>query len=175
MLASHDAVLQIHRGRVPRRAAGQGITSLPEITARHAREYLAALVASGQDDSTVHDHARKIKTLLLFWHAEGYLPAPVVFAMPRLHKKRLPVLAADQLRQLLASGLSPRDLALIMFIADSGLRRAEVCGLNWDDIDFGSDLVRVRRGNGGKARTAVIGAGTRRALRVGGDVLHLQT
>ncbi len=142
----------------------RGVTSPAQITARQVWEYLAALVGNGKADTTVHDHARAIKTLLRFWHAEGYLPAPVVFAMPRLQKKRLPVLTAEQLRQILSSGLSARDLALIMFIADSGLRRAEVCALNWEEIDFSSGLVRVRRGKGGKARAAVIGAGTRRAL-----------
>jgi integrase len=74
------------------------------------------------------------------------------------------VLTADQLQQVLSSRLPPRGLVLIMFIADSGLRRAEACALNWEDNDFASGLVRVPRGKGGKARAAVIGAGTRRAL-----------
>jgi site-specific recombinase XerD len=140
------------------------VTSPQEITARHVRKYLAQLVGTGKSDTTVHDHARTIKTLLRFWHAEGYLAAPIIFAMPRLLKKRLPVLTADQLKQVLSSGLSSRDSALIMFIADSGLRRAEVCALNWEDIDIASGLLCVRRGKGGKTLAAVIGAGTRRAL-----------
>jgi integrase/recombinase XerD len=49
-------------------------------------------------------------------------------------------------------------------MADSGLRRAETIALNWGDVDMGSGLVRVVRGKGGKARSAVIGASTRRAL-----------
>ena len=49
-------------------------------------------------------------------------------------------------------------------MADSGLRRAEVIALNWGDVDMQSGLVRVVRGKGGKARSAVIGANTRRAL-----------
>jgi integrase len=49
-------------------------------------------------------------------------------------------------------------------MTDSGLRRAEVCALNWGDVDFATGLVAVRRGKGGKARSAVVGAATRRAL-----------
>jgi len=143
---------------------GRGITGPHEVTARHVREHLAELVGLGRSDTTVHDHARAIKTLLRFWYAEGYLPAPIVFGMPKLHDKRLPALSADQLKQVLSADLNPRDRALVLFITDSGLRRAEICALNWGDVDIASGLVRVRRGKGGKARTAVIGAGTRRAL-----------
>jgi site-specific recombinase XerD len=49
-------------------------------------------------------------------------------------------------------------------MVDTGLRRAEVCALNWDDLDISSGLVRVVRGKGGKARSVVVGAITRRAL-----------
>jgi integrase/recombinase XerD len=47
---------------------------------------------------------------------------------------------------------------------DSGLRRAEVCALNWGDVYISSGIVRVERGKGGKARSVIIGVHTRRAL-----------
>jgi len=49
-------------------------------------------------------------------------------------------------------------------MADSGLRRSEVIALDWEDVDIMSGLVRVKRGKGGKSRSAVVGATTRRAL-----------
>ena len=49
-------------------------------------------------------------------------------------------------------------------MADSGLRRAEVCALNWGNVDMMSGLVRVKQDKGRKDRSAVIGATTRRAL-----------
>ncbi len=51
-----------------------------------------------------------------------------------------------------------------MLMADSGLRREEVCALNCSDIDLASGLVRVTCGKGGKDRSAVIGPTARRAL-----------
>jgi hypothetical protein len=39
--------------------------------------------------------------MLLFWHAEGYIPAMIKYEMPKKAKKRLPVLNADELQQLL--------------------------------------------------------------------------
>lgn len=57
-----------------------------------------------------------------------------------------------------------RDKAIILFMADSGLRRSEVIALNWEDVDMQTGAVIVRRGKGGKARVSRIGATTRRAL-----------
>lgn len=134
-----------------------------EITARHVREYLAYLAGKGNSGTTVHDHARAIRTLLKFWYAEKYIPAPIVFDMPKPEKKRLPVLSAEELKRVL-SFCDVREKAIILFMADSGLRRAEVCSLNWGDVDMQSGLVRVKQGKGRKDRSAVIGATARRAL-----------
>ncbi len=140
----------------------QGVISPDEVNARYVRAYLAEM--SGYSDTTLHGLARAVKTLLRFWYDEGYLAQPVKFAMPRLSSKRLPCLDVDQLKKVLKACIKPRDKALIMLLADSGLRRSEALALNWDDLDIQSGLVRVKRGKGGKARSVVIGATTRRAL-----------
>jgi len=144
-------------------AEGQSVTSPDQVDARLVRYYLANLASKGRADKTLNAHARAIRTLLRFWHAEKYIPAPVSLTMPKMEKKRLPVLSADELNQIV-NAAKPRDKALILLMADSGLRRAEVIALNWSDIDIMSGLVKVKRGKGGKARSAVIGATTRRVL-----------
>jgi site-specific recombinase XerD len=141
----------------------RGITSPHEVQARQVREYLAELTGNGKSDNTIHDNARAIKTLLRFWHVENYIPTLITFTMPKVAKKRLPCLSADELSKVIAA-CKPRDKAITLLMADSGLRRAEVVALNWGDVDMTSGLVRVVRGKGGKARSAVIGASTRRVL-----------
>jgi site-specific recombinase XerD len=141
----------------------QGVQGPEMVSARLVRSYLAELVAKGRKDTTLHAHARAIRTLMIFWHQEGYMPELVRFEMPKLEKKRLPVLNADQLQRVLTA-CNVRDKAIVLFMADSGLRRAEVCALNWGDIDMESGLVRVMQGKGKKDRSAVVGATTRRAL-----------
>lgn len=143
---------------------GQGITSPEQVDARLVRQYLAELAGKGKADKTLHAHARAIRTLLRFWFAEKYIPELITYAMPRMEKKRLPCLTADQLNTVIAACKNPRDKALILFMADSGLRRAEIIALTWEDVDIMSGLVKVKRGKGGKARSAVIGATTRRVL-----------
>ena len=90
------------------------------VTARIVRQFLAGL--EGKADRTRHAHARAIKTLLRFWHTENYIPAPVHFEMPKVVKKRLPRLSAEELQQA-ARACNVRDRAILFFMADSGLRR----------------------------------------------------
>jgi site-specific recombinase XerD len=56
--------------------AGQGIIDPQEVSARHVRQFLAKLTSRGLQDITRHDYARGIKTLLRFWHKEGYIYPP---------------------------------------------------------------------------------------------------
>ena len=141
----------------------RGITSPGELTARYVREYVAELVSRGKKDTTVWDHARAIKTMVKFWKEEGYLPEVIRFELPKLAKKRLPVLNAEQL-QTIVKACNVRDRAIVLFMADSGLRREETIKLNWSDVDMQSGLIRVKQGKGKKDRSAVIGATVRRAL-----------
>ena len=59
--------------------------------------------------------------------------------------------------------MSPQKRNKIKLV-DTGLRCSEASALNWGDVDFKSGLVRVVREKGGKARSVVAGALTRRAL-----------
>lgn len=141
-----------------------GVTNPDSTTARHIRAYLATLVERRLSDSYIHGHARAIRTLIRFWHSEKYILEPISFQMPAIAKKRLPVLSAGDIRLVISACQTVRDKALVLLLVDTGLRRAEVCALNWDDVDIPSGLVRVVRGKGGKARSVVIGVKTRRAL-----------
>ncbi|NPV85904.1 MAG: tyrosine-type recombinase/integrase [Anaerolineae bacterium] len=139
----------------------QGVTAPHELNARLVREYLA-LYAS-KSDWYLNGIARSIRTLVRFWHSEGYLPSPVIFAMPKVREKRLPFLNGEQVKKLL-SVCSLREKAIILLFIDSGLRRQEFVNLNREDIDMQTGFIRVRQGKGRKDRTTAIGATTRRVL-----------
>jgi len=141
-----------------------GVTAPDEIQARHVRAYLSEMAVREVSDSYINNHARAIRTLLRFFHTEKYIPEPVTFQMPTIAEKRLPVLSGEDVKKLVSFCREKRDKALVLLMVDTGLRRAEVCALNWGDVDISSGLVRVVRGKGGKARSVVVGATTRRAL-----------
>jgi integrase/recombinase XerD len=140
------------------------VTESQSITAAHVREWLAEAVSRGLKDTSLHAMARAARTFLRFLHAEGYIPQPIKITMPRLEKKRLPFLEKDELQMVLKACDLPRDKAMLIFLADSGLRRDELVALNWGDIDMETGAVRVLKGKGNKYRTAAIGAFTRRLL-----------
>ena len=129
-------------------------------TAKDVRAYLTSL--DGLTDRSVFAHASGIRTFLRFSHAEGYTPE-IQFDMPKVAKKRQPTLDAGQLRKLISAAHTPRDKAIVMVLADTGLRNAELLSLTWDNIDFNTGLVHVV-GKGRKHRTTVVGAKARRAL-----------
>lgn len=135
-----------------------------EISSRHVRMYLSALAQRELTDTYIHSHARAIRTFVRFLFAEGYHPEEVKFQMPAISKKRLPVLSADELRQVISVCKNPRDLALVLVMADTGIRRAELCALSWGDVDISKGLIAIREGKGGKFRAVMAGVKTRRAL-----------
>ncbi|HLO30791.1 MAG TPA: tyrosine-type recombinase/integrase [Anaerolineales bacterium] len=108
-----------------------GVTSPPEISARHVRAYLSELAQRGVTDSYVNNHARAIRTMLRFFLAEDHIQKPVMFRMPTIADKRLLCLTAEQVQKVLKACNTARDKALISLMVDTGLRRAEVCALNW--------------------------------------------
>ena len=58
-----------------------------------------------------------------------------------------------------------RNYALLRLMIYTGLRRAEVVALHWDDIDFEDQLVTVRHGKGDKERIAAIADMTDETIR----------
>lgn len=71
---------------------------------------------------------------------------------------------AEQARHEL---LRLRDQALLELIYSTGLRVSEACGLDVGDIDrdrYGTPMVLVRRGKGGKSRQVPLGGAADRAL-----------
>ena len=103
------------------------ITSPSEVQERLVRAYLAVLDGTSW---TLNDQARAIRILLRFWFAEKHLPSSVTFDIRRVEKRWLPVLTADQVKQVL-SECSVREKSIVMLFVGTGLRRYVVIALNW--------------------------------------------
>jgi len=140
------------------------VNSPEVIAACHVRAYLAELDGKDLSDSYINGHARAIRTLIRFLYKEQYVLELITFEMPTIDRKRLLVLSVSDLNRVIKACHTPRNKAVVLLIADSGIRRAEICALNWGDIDIATGLIRIVKGKGGKYRSVVIGANTRRAL-----------
>ena len=53
-------------------------------------------------------------------------------------------------------GKPERDRLLLALMAYAGLRRSELLGLDWDDVDLSRRLLRMRKAKGGRQRTIPI-------------------
>jgi len=120
------------------------VKSIDDITSDHVRSYLSYLRNKNLSDSYIHSNARAIKTMLRFFYQEGYKSKLVKIDMPKLGYKRLIFLSIDELKNVIESCQNIRDKTIVLILVDSGIRRAELCNLNWEDVDLGSGILRIR-------------------------------
>ena len=57
-----------------------------------------------------------------------------------------------------------RNIPLVLFMIDTGVRVSELCAMNVGDIDFDNRKAKVKHGKGNKGRTVYFGRATSRAL-----------
>lgn len=81
--------------------------------------------------------------------------------------RKLPVyLSEGEVRNLLdACKDNPRDFAIIITLAHTGLRVSELCNLNIEDVDFYDNVIRVRSGKGDKDRIVVMSDEVAQAIK----------
>ena len=147
--------------------ARRGIIAPEEVKAEHVRAFLASLQRQGYKDTTLHAHARAIKTFFNFLVAEEVLKASPVsrVTMPKLEQKIFPPFTLEDIEALLAAcqgEFALRDKAIVLCLLDSGLRAAEFVAMNVGDVD-GEGMIRVH-GKGQKDRYTRLGATARKAV-----------
>jgi site-specific recombinase XerD len=87
---------------------------------------------------------------------------------PRPSEKPVPVLPDEDLRALIAACQGKefadrRDEAMVRLFVDTGMRVAEMCGIQLDDLDMRADQIAVR-GKGDRMRVLPFGAKTGTSL-----------
>lgn len=129
---------------------------------QHIRTFAAAEYRRGSSPRTI---ARRLSALRSFFHfliREGELNAnPALEIQAPKAKKRLPeTIDVDQMTRLLSfrtdEQLGVRDKAIMELFYSSGLRLAELVGLDLTDIDLADRTVRVL-GKGSKTRIVPVG------------------
>ena len=100
----------------------------------------------------------------------GLVPCNVTEAVdpPRSERKERPTFNLDQARLFLESARDDRWEALYVLVIQTGMRRGELFGLGWDDVDLDNDWLHVRQAlaPGGKSFNAPKTAKGRRKIRL---------
>jgi len=140
-----------------------GVTGWNDLDSEHLRSYSAACFRRGLAPRTIQRRLSAARTFFRYLVREKHVrrnPAQSVTA-PR-GPKRLPEnLDADRMARLLdIPGDEPlvnRDRAILELLYSSGLRLAELAGLNLGDVDTRDATVRVT-GKGSKDRIVPVGS-----------------
>jgi site-specific recombinase XerD len=150
------------------------ITELDQITQRHVREWLASLASAGRSNAT--RRVRLIGLRLFFGYLVGEpdielstnpaagLKLPQVTVQPTLMPREADV------SKVLATMSGPsfrdrRDVLAIRLLADCGCRRAELVGIDMEDVKLDIGRVLLRRTKGGVERWVPLSPSTVQACR----------
>ena len=144
-------------------ATADGIADPCDLDYRRLRGYAALLAGRDLERTTVGRKLAAARGLFDFLTRTGRASQNPAELLPNPRSaSRLPrVLDRDQARRLLeripvATPLDARDRAMLELAYSSGLRCAELVGLDVDSVDFDSETIRVR-GKGGKERIVPLG------------------
>ncbi|KRE41898.1 tyrosine recombinase XerC [Knoellia sp. Soil729] len=150
-------------------------TPLQDIRLADLRAWLGALASAGAARSTVARRSAALRTFFGWATRQGHvdLDPSLRLVAPKRHRTLPPVLAKDDAVGLLdvaavaADDDDPvhlRDRAILELLYATGIRVGELTGLDIDDVDFASTVVRVI-GKGDKERRVPFGAPASRALQ----------
>ena len=144
--------------------------SLFEADYRVLRRWLAHLGTRGYARTSVARKAAAIGTFYVWATRRGMVEAnPAALLSRPARASRLPGVLKVAEAERLATAPTPtdavglRDRAILELLYGSGLRVAEACGLNLDDLDLEGQRVRVM-GKGGKERVVPMGDFAAQAL-----------
>lgn len=128
--------------------SGIGSVRLSSLTVEHIERLYAWIVDGGRKVSTADNARRTLRAALNRAVARGYIPAnPVLLAeLPRAKAGEdvdIDPYMQDDIAKLIAAARCRRN-GVRWQIALLGLRRSEVLGLRWEDLDLDAGAMHVR-------------------------------
>jgi integrase len=127
-----------------------GTVRLDKVTPHTLDAFYGRLLDGGTSPATVMHHHRILAAAFHQGERWGWVDRnPATLASPpSVPRKELQVPPPERVRELIeraAASRNPDTAVLITFAALSGLRRGELCGLQWRDVDWSGAAVTVSR------------------------------
>ena len=121
-------------------------------TIRFVRETgkVSKVVGKKLSNATVNDSLGALEAILNLAYHEGLLVIPPKVEKLKTVKKIPTVPTVEDIRKLLTTSQAlvekaPYLVEVIFLVIDTGLRRRELFGLRWKDVDLKSETIRVHR------------------------------
>ncbi len=142
-----------------------------DIELANLRGWLAIQRNADAARSTLARRAAALRTFTAWAHRTGRIPTDPgrLLASPRPHRSLPPVLRAEEAARVMdadaevPTASSSRDRLVVELLYATGIRVAELVGLDVDDVDRTRRVLRVL-GKGAKERTVPYGLAAERAL-----------
>jgi integrase/recombinase XerC len=135
------------------------------------RAYMAELYRRGQSRASVARKLSALRTFVRFLRREGWIDTdPAALAQSPRREQKVPAhLSVDEMTILLdapdgSTPLGRRDRAILELFYASGLRLSELVGVDMEDVNLRSRVVRVM-GKGSKERLVPFNISAREALK----------
>lgn len=113
----------------------------------HVEDFLLDLKNTGKSSSTIRHYYTYLKDVLTFGYNRGYLKKDVarLIAVPeKIVQKKMNIFTREELNCCINS-VNDDTWKLILFLGGFyGLRRSEIIGLRWKDIDFERKTLSIR-------------------------------
>jgi integrase len=129
-----------------------GSKRLDKLTAHDLDRFYADQLASGLGDRSVHHIHRQISAALRQGRKWGWVATNVAedATPPKLRRAEMNVPSPEQVTALIAEAARPETrapemAAVITVLALTGMRRGELCGLRWSDMDWQGSAVNVNQ------------------------------
>lgn len=102
---------------------------------------------TGLSASTLKKHKNVLSQVLKCAAKEGYITSnPCQYVeLPKVEKYEAKFLTSEQASAMLSAIKGERLYPILLIATCYGMRRSEICGLQWDAIDFVNNTVTVKR------------------------------
>jgi integrase/recombinase XerC len=150
-----------------------GGRSVADIELRHLRGWLGVLRSRGASRATLARRSAALRTFCAWAHLIGLAPSDVgqLLASPRPHRTLPAVLRTDEAARLMTAPQSAdpadpvelRNRLVLELLYATGIRVAELVGLDLEDVDRRRRVLRVL-GKGAKQRTVPFGIPADKAI-----------
>ncbi len=163
------ALLLVHLQRL-------GVHSLDHATLGSLRSWLAKQQSLGQSRATLQRRAAAVRMFFSWAHEAGHATsnAAATLRSPKTVRRLPDTLEPDDAAEMLAAAVARagdgggpaarRDVAILELLYATGIRVAELVGLDLEDVDFVHSTVRVV-GKGRKERSVPVGSPALNAMK----------
>jgi integrase len=119
-----------------------GSIRLSDLSVDDIQEYADRLLASGAQPSTIRNAVMPVRVICRWRRREVAVNPTIGLSLPAVRSGRVRI-ASPAEAEMLIQALPTRDRALWATAMYAGLRRGELMGLRWRDVDLANGLIQV--------------------------------